>query len=177
MKRTTTLMLGLAAVATALAVAAPPAEAASGVIGHYAGSEATCFNGRIAVTSPTMAPSVAANFGSDGSLVVGGYQWVAYRAHLVRWDGSRWVIDTSGPWMMKRASGITFGTWDFYNSQTGQWGDGSTTFAINVSGYYKVTAEYYWYATSVVGSGYDYGWAAAQFDHRVGGGSAEWCRY
>ena len=176
MTRMATLMLGLAAVVAALAMTTP-ARAATGVVGHVAGSEATCLSGQIGVTSPTIAPSVAANFGNDGSLVVGGYQWVAYRAHLVAWDGYRWVIDASGPWLWQRAGGVTFGTWDFYNSATGQWGDGSTYFNINRSGYYKVTAEYYWHPTSIVGSGYDYAWATGQFDHRVGGGAVDWCQY
>ena len=150
--RTTKARLGAAVVAAALATVtltlalAAPAGATTGGFNQV---QATCFLGRkIVVTAPTMSPPDVAVFDANGGFIIDPPWRVAFMTHVDKWNFATrtWVRVASGPWKsttVTHASHNISDTW--LNHRTNLWEAGTTTFSVFSAGYYRVTAEYYWY--------------------------------
>jgi hypothetical protein len=154
----------LAVLVAALGLVTQPAVAAEGTTAAHSG-RATCSPGRIGISvSMTTTQSVI------GAPLKATGQHVATRAHLFRWDGRTWVHAASGAWLWSYASyGSTTSSWRSFSSGA----DASTTFTGQSGTYYAVAIQYYWYATSDVGSGHAYEWA----QHTdMGGPTNGYCR-
>ena len=83
----------------------------------------------------------------DGGLTAGAPQWVAFKSHVARWNGTtrQWVIVASSDWKSTTATEISGTSDTWWNFRTGRWESGATTFSIRMRGYYTVWAEYLWY--------------------------------
>jgi hypothetical protein len=135
-------LAGLLAIAGALLAAAPTQAG----IGGYAPVQATCEYGRITVTSPQLNPSNNIALDVNAGLIIDPGQWVAFRASVARWNGSRWIIVASGDWkaMVATEGGSNLSD-RWLNLRTNRWEAGTTTFSIRSRGYFTVWAEYHWY--------------------------------
>ena len=169
----------LTAAVMVLAFGAGTASAA-GMTGPYISGEGSCDFGRIIASPPQISASVQ-SYSSGTTFVVGGSQTIAFRAHLAKWTGSKWVEVAVGSWKRKDVAlqGDPSINW-YYDLTTRTWGTGGTHFQINQAGYYKVYFDLYWYANQYVSSGSLTVWASAHRELRTNAydlGAYEYCRY
>jgi len=155
-------------------------SAALNMIGRYQTGVGLCEDERILMTSPLISPSQS--YSSGNVVVIGGSQWVAFRAHLANWDGAKWVTIASQSWKAQevplQGSEVVAGA-DFYIFDTGQFGPGVEGFPITADGYYAVWLDYYWYGNEHVAAGYTRDWGRVQ-EFRYGDYNVElrgFCRY
>ena len=172
MKHMRILLLVIAAVAASLVTGVGSAFA-WGTTGEYKGGEAVCDPAFIYAKPPVMRPVQPSSIGSTSLL--NGSQRIAFRAHLARWNGSRWVTVASGSWKAKDIAlsgdySVSFSDDSFYDYATGTVG-GTTAFRIGLTGgyYYKVWYDLYWFAIpgTNVGSGGLPVWAVGHIDRRA----------
>ena len=141
--------------------------------------EGNCEDSRIWITPPNVSPSVQ-DYSRNNTLVIGGSQWVAFKAHLARWDGAQWVDIASQAWKAKEVAlqgdpAIN----SYFDLDTGAWGTGGGPFAITQNGYYAIFFEYYWYGNDYVSAGYTSDWGFLR-EFRYGAynlGALGYCQY
>ena len=143
--------VGMALVAS-LAIASS-AFAASGTVGYHATSNVNCFDGgMISVYSPTIyAANVTTKVDS---------QKVGWRSNLWQWlrpAGSTtyaWVLVAQNPLIayVQDDSGSSIAVDSPYGAQSFQLKAG-------VTGYFRVSIDFYWYATTKAAAGSDSLWA------------------
>ena len=158
----------------------PAASHDGQLVGSYNPVQATCFVGsQVMVTSPTMTPSREVVILPDGTIVTDPPQWVAFRAHVAKWNGAAWGHAALGDWKAARvthAGNNLADTW--WNLRTNQWEAGTTSFSVYVSGYYRVYAEYYWYGDYGYPSGYTGTvWTPYHSDNGYMGWGDPWCTF
>lgn len=168
------LSFAVAIAAVTLAVAAP---ADARLINP---TEVTCWPGRMIVSSPGMEPLGGGWFvGSDGTITIDPPQWVAFRPHLTKLVGSRWVIVASGTWKAREVTmaGGLGDTW--LNLDTNQWESGTTLFYPRSSGSYRIWVDYHWYANAFYRSGSHSAFTWLHYDYRSGYMSEayQYCNY
>ena len=96
------------------------------------------------------------------------HQWVAYKATLLRYNGTGFVKTSypEQPWVSWSAATLEFQSWaggifDFWELHNNQWTrstiGGRTPFINLAPGAYRVSIEYYWFADPErgLGDGYD----------------------
>ena len=163
------------AIFVALAVVAPSRAA----IGTFTHVQATCFfDGRIVVTSPTMSPAFNIAMYPNGAIVTDPTQRVRFRVHVARWNGTSWVHYAAGDWKaayVNQAGNNIADTW--LNLRTNRWEAGTTTIRVQPGYYYRVYAEYYWYAQYQYQAGYTGPlWTPFHSSPYMGWGSP-WCQF
>lgn len=182
--------VGLVALVAVVGPAVP--AGAAGQTGPHAPAEVSCHT----TTTPQLqvhAPYIRATYIPSSTITVGpaNTQWVGFRAHLLRWNGSTWVGSDQnrdgyldrGPLYQAQVTSEQGGSWmppsQWYNTTLRRWQPGTHFFPIRDRGYYRVRVEYFWYSAdgrSVVGSN-----VLDSQRHFVTAGwsvSADpWCRY
>lgn len=156
----------------------------SGTVGGYTSSGAFCLADQMFVGHPLLFASDTYRDLELASGVIGGSQLVAYRAHVAKWDGSKWSIVASDPW---RARSVPFASAadqpnsPWYNFDTRRSDDpGASQFVINQNGYYAVWMQYYWYGSQKRDgtSGYTTDWGTTIFEGRDGSNRVlDYCSY
>ena len=165
-RRTRTLLaLATVPVAAALAFAAPANARLVNPV------EATCWPGRIFVTMPAMEPVNSGWFvGPGGTITIDPPQWVRFRVHITRFNGTRWTIVASGSWLAREVNVAGGGGLDdrWLNLSTNQWGTGTTTFNVKPGNTFRIWAEYYWYGNQFYAPGQYSDYTPLHFDYRSG---------
>lgn len=161
----------IALILMSFAAATVPGTADAASAASFETPDAWCGITAITAGAPTMAPKATAG-------IVGGSQWVAFRANLARWNSStrQWVSYASSSWKVRNAS------WGYYPDEWYEYDTrrdgvlGANVFDITQSGYYRVYYSLYWFANEATGASSDAVWAANHHDLRTGG-YGFYCRY
>jgi hypothetical protein len=165
MKRFITTGLAVLAAVTVLGIA----QAAQA--GSFVAPDAWCGYSGITAGAPAMQPKATGG-------IVGGGQWVAFRANLARWNSSlrRWTPYASSSWKAQLVSwGFSDDSWYEYDTRRSGV-PGATVFNVTQSGYYAVYYNLYWFANEATGASSDAASAVNHHDLRSGG-YGSYCRY
>jgi len=145
--------------------------AATVTVGAHWAPEASC-DLRVSATVTAHAPHIESSVATYPAniFIVGSNhtQWVGFRTWLLRWNpnNSTWAYTDQnrdgqldhGPLFQAQVSnGSSYiDPTNWYNVDLKQWQyTGMTSLPIRDAGYYRVRTEYFWYADSLTGGGYD----------------------